>query len=83
MTMTPFDATSLTTTVGGIDITIETGKYARQASGAVTITSGNTTVLVTAVTQPLAIDRGFFPAHLQLPGNGVCRRSRTGQLLPS
>ena len=56
----PFDATSLTTRVGDIDITIETGKFARQASGAVTIKSGGTEILVTATTQPLEIDRGFF-----------------------
>ncbi|WP_207262473.1 polyribonucleotide nucleotidyltransferase [Desulfovibrio sp. Huiquan2017] len=61
MTMIPFSATSVTAKVGDLDITIETGKYARQASGAVTISSGDTTVLVTAVTQPLAEDRGFFP----------------------
>ncbi|WP_319542863.1 polyribonucleotide nucleotidyltransferase [uncultured Pseudodesulfovibrio sp.] len=89
MTMIPFDATSLTTTVGGIDITIETGKYARQASGAVTITSGKTTVLVTAVTQPLAIDRGFFPltcnyqemayAAGRVPGNYFRREGRPSE----
>jgi polyribonucleotide nucleotidyltransferase len=59
--MKPFDATSLTTRVGDIDITIESGKFARQASGAVTIKSGGTVILVTATTQPLEIDRGFFP----------------------
>ncbi|MCJ2163168.1 MULTISPECIES: polyribonucleotide nucleotidyltransferase [unclassified Pseudodesulfovibrio] len=89
MTMIPFDATSLTTTVGGIDITIETGKYARQASGAVTISSGNTTVLVTAVTQPLEIDRGFFPltcnyqemayAAGRVPGNYFRREGRPSE----
>ncbi|BCS86796.1 polyribonucleotide nucleotidyltransferase [Pseudodesulfovibrio sediminis] len=89
MTMIPFDATSLSATVGGIDITIETGKYARQASGAVTISSGNTTVLVTAVTQPLAIDRGFFPltcnyqemayAAGRVPGNYFRREGRPSE----
>jgi len=89
MTMIPFDATSMTATVGGIDITIETGKYARQASGAVTITSGKTTVLVTAVTQPLAIDRGFFPltcnyqemayAAGRVPGNYFRREGRPSE----
>ena len=89
MTMIPFDATSLTARVGDIDITIETGKYARQASGAVTISSGNTTVLVTAVTQPLAIDRGFFPltcnyqemayAAGRVPGNYFRREGRPSE----
>jgi polyribonucleotide nucleotidyltransferase len=89
MTMIPFDATSLTTTVAGIDITIETGKYARQASGAVTISSGNTVILVTATTQPLAIDRGFFPltcnyqemayAAGRVPGNYFRREGRPSE----
>ncbi len=87
--MTPFDATSLTATVGGIDITIETGKYARQASGAVTISSGNTVVLVTSTTQPCKIDRGFFPltcnyqemayAAGRVPGNYFRREGRPSE----
>jgi len=89
MTMTPFDATSLTTTVGGIDITIETGKYARQASGAVTISSGNTVILVTSTTQPCTFDRGFFPltcnyqemayAAGRVPGNYFRREGRPSE----
>jgi len=89
MTMIPFDATSVTATVGDLDITIETGKYARQASGAVTISSGSTTVLVTAVTQPLAEDRGFFPltcnyqemayAAGRVPGNYFRREGRPSE----
>ncbi len=89
MTMIPFEATSLTATVGDLDITIETGKYARQASGAVTISSGKTTVLVTAVTQPLEIDRGFFPltcnyqemayAAGRVPGNYFRREGRPSE----
>jgi polyribonucleotide nucleotidyltransferase len=39
----------VTTTVGKHDLIIETGKIARQASGAVTIRYGDTIVLVTAV----------------------------------
>lgn len=89
MTLIPFESTSATATVGGIDITIETGKYARQASGAVTISSGKTTVLVTAVTQPLEIDRGFFPltcnyqemayAAGRVPGNYFRREGRPSE----
>ena len=89
MTMIPFDATSVTAKVGDIDITIESGKYARQASGAVTISSGKTTVLVTAVTQPLAEDRGFFPltcnyqemayAAGRVPGNYFRREGRPSE----
>ena len=89
MTMIPFDATSVTASLGDMDITIETGKYARQASGAVTISSGKTTVLVTAVTQPLEIDRGFFPltcnyqemayAAGRVPGNYFRREGRPSE----
>ncbi|EPR44240.1 Polyribonucleotide nucleotidyltransferase [Desulfovibrio sp. X2] len=57
----PFEKTSLTTTVGGMDITIETGRMANQADGAVWVQSGGTVVLVTACCQALEIDRGFFP----------------------
>jgi len=57
----PFQKTSLTATVGGIDITMETGRLANQADGAVWIQSGGTVVLVTACSQTLEIDRGFFP----------------------
>ncbi|MDK2956734.1 MAG: polyribonucleotide nucleotidyltransferase [Desulfovibrionales bacterium] len=59
--LTPFDKTSLTTQLGGVSITIEAGRMARQANGAVLVQSGGTIVLVTAVTQPLPEDRGFFP----------------------
>ncbi|WP_243547082.1 polyribonucleotide nucleotidyltransferase [Pseudodesulfovibrio tunisiensis] len=57
----PFDATRLTTKVGDLEITLEAGRLANQASGAVWIQSGGTVVLVTATTQKLAEDRGFFP----------------------
>jgi polyribonucleotide nucleotidyltransferase len=85
----PFDSTSLTTRVGDIDITIESGKYARQASGAVTIKSGGTVILVTATTQPLEVDRGFFPltcnyqemayAAGRVPGNYFRREGRPSE----
>ncbi|MFW5837605.1 MAG: polyribonucleotide nucleotidyltransferase [Desulfovibrionaceae bacterium] len=57
----PFDKTSLTTQLGDISINIETGKMANQANGAALVQSGNTVVLVTAVTQTLEYERGFFP----------------------
>ncbi len=59
--MTEYKKASVSCTVGGIDIAIETGQLANQASGAVTVRSGGTVVLVTAVRQPLDIPRGFFP----------------------
>ncbi len=59
--MTEYKKASVSCTIGGIDIAIETGQLANQASGAVTVRSGGTVVLVTAVRQPLDIPRGFFP----------------------
>ncbi len=54
-----------------------------------TISSGNTVILVTAVTQPLAIDRGFFPltcnyqemayAAGRVPGNYFRREGRPSE----
>jgi polyribonucleotide nucleotidyltransferase len=59
--MSKYVPTSVSCSIGGTDITIETGLLANQASGAVTVRSGGTVVLVTAVRQPLDVPRGFFP----------------------
>jgi len=59
--LVPFEKTQLTTHAGGLEISLETGRMAKQASGSVLIQSGGTIVLVTAVSQKLEIDRGFFP----------------------
>lgn len=53
--------TTLTTTIGGAAYTLETGRLANQADGAVTVRCGDTIVLVTVCTQPLEFDKGFFP----------------------
>ena len=42
-------------------ITFETGRIARQASGAVLVTMGETSILVTVVGRKYASDRDFFP----------------------
>ncbi|MCP4599437.1 MAG: polyribonucleotide nucleotidyltransferase [Proteobacteria bacterium] len=47
--------------VGGREITIETGRIAKQASGAVLISLEETVVLVTAVTESQSRDVDFFP----------------------
>ncbi len=53
---------TVTREIGGEPITIETGKIARLADGAVTVTSGNTSVLVTAVSATsLNEGQDFFP----------------------
>ena len=46
---------------GAQTVTLETGEVARQASGAVTISMGETVVLVTVVGQKKEADRDFFP----------------------
>jgi len=53
---------SVTATVGQSPITIETGKLARLADGAVTVRSGDTIVLVTAVSATTVKEgQDFFP----------------------
>lgn len=59
--LVPFEKTRISAQVGALDVVLEHGKMAKQASGAVWIQSGGTVVHVTAVSQTLEIDRGFFP----------------------
>jgi polyribonucleotide nucleotidyltransferase len=47
--------------VGGRLLTLETGKIAKQANGAITARYGDTIVLVTACMAPKANDRDFLP----------------------
>ena len=57
-----FNVTKVERNIGGKLIAIETGKIARQAAGAVTVTCGDTVVLVTAcVAPPRMEDIDFFP----------------------
>lgn len=57
--------TTVTTSVGGKQITIETGRMAKQADGSTLVTCGNNIVLVTAVSkkEPAAVD--FFPLTVE------------------
>jgi polyribonucleotide nucleotidyltransferase len=59
--LVPFEQTRLVTQAGALEISFETGKMAKQASGSVRVQCGGTVVHVTAVNQHLEIDRGFFP----------------------
>jgi len=56
-----FNPTRLETTIDGKTVILETGRLANQADGAVWIQCGGTVVLVTACTQALAEEKGFFP----------------------
>lgn len=60
-----FGAHRLTATVGGKEITFETGRLANQADGSIWIQCGGTVVLVTACTQPTERDLGFFPLTVE------------------
>ncbi len=57
---------SVTTSVAGQQIKIETGRMAKQADGSVLVTSGNNVVLVTVVSskEPKP-DQGFFPLSVE------------------
>lgn len=57
---------TVTTTIAGQQIKIETGRMAKQADGSVLVTSGNNSVLVTAVSSKQAKpDQGFFPLSVE------------------
>ena len=52
--------------IGGRTLSIETGKIARQADGAVVVQYGETIVLVSAVTAPPRVDDiDFFPLSVE------------------
>ena len=63
--MSIFPSTRVTATVGGKEITLETGRMANQAEGSVWIQCGGTVVLVTACSQALEFDKGFFPLTVE------------------
>lgn len=57
---------TVTTTIAGQQIKIETGRLAKQADGSVLVSSGNNMVLVTAVSAKQAKpDQGFFPLSVE------------------
>jgi len=51
--------------IGGRKLTLSTGYFASQASGAVMASYGETVVLGTVVAQPLTNDPGYFPLTLE------------------
>ncbi len=57
--------TTVTTSVGGKQITIETGRLAKQADGSTLVTCGNNMVLVTAVSSKKASPLDFFPLTVE------------------
>src|SRR6266852_2987563 len=63
---TPTQPTRVSAQFGHLPITLETGKLAKLADGAVTITYGETVIVVTAVAET-TIDEGqdFFPLTVE------------------
>ena len=86
--MTMFDVKSVSVEVGGAEISFETGKLARQASGAVVVRSGDTMVLCTATMGNLR-DVDFLPLTVdveerhyavgRIPGSYFRREARAGE----
>ncbi len=60
-----FNPTRLNAFVGGKEIIFEVGRLANQAHGSVWIQCGGTVVLVTACSQTLEQDKGFFPLTVE------------------
>jgi polyribonucleotide nucleotidyltransferase len=53
------------TEIGGKDLTIETGKVAKQAGGAVTVQYGETVILATVVVSDEPRDQDWFPLFVE------------------
>ena len=75
--------------LGGVEFSVETGRVAKQADGAVIIRYGDTVVLVTAVGERERSDRDFFPLTVEyreygyaagrIPGNYFRREGRPSE----
>jgi polyribonucleotide nucleotidyltransferase len=86
--MSMFDVSRVSAEVGGKEISFETGKLARQASGAVVVKSGDTHVLCTATMGNLR-DVDFLPLTVdveekhyaagKVPGSFFRREARAGE----
>src|SRR5574344_1548264 len=63
--MNTFECTRVRAQIGGKEIIFETGRLANQADGAVWIQCEGTVVLVTACSQTLERDMGFFPLTVE------------------
>jgi polyribonucleotide nucleotidyltransferase len=86
--MSMFDVSRVSVDIGGEEISFETGKLARQASGAVVVQSGETMVLSTATMGNLR-DVDFLPLTVdveerhyavgKIPGSYFRREARAGE----
>ncbi len=86
--MSMFDVSRVSVEIGGEEISLETGKLARQAGGAVVVRSGDTMVLSTATVGNLR-DVDFLPLTVdveerhyaagKIPGSFFRREARAGE----
>jgi polyribonucleotide nucleotidyltransferase len=86
--MSMFDVSRVSVEIGGSEISFETGKLARQASGAVVVSAGETMVLCTATVGNLR-DVDFLPLTVdveermyaagKIPGSFFRREGRSGE----
>jgi polyribonucleotide nucleotidyltransferase len=86
--MSRFDVSRVSVDVGGAEISFETGKLAKQASGAVVVRAGDTMVLCTATAGNLR-DVDFLPLTVdveermyaagKIPGSFFKREGRAGE----
>ncbi len=85
-----FDITEKKIEIGASTLSIETGRYARQADGAVMVRYGDTQVLVTAVMSDGIRDMGFLPLSVdyrektyaagKIPGGFFKREGRPSEI---
>lgn len=79
---------TFTTQFGGRELTLDTGKYAKQASGSVVVKYGDTVILVTAQMSDAPIAANFLPLTVEyeerhyaigkIPGSFMRREGRPG-----
>ena len=82
------DPKTVSTTINGQSLSIETGKMAKQAHGSVVVRMGDTMVLVTTTASMRESDRDFFPLFVEyrekffsagkIPGGFFKREGRPG-----
>ncbi|WP_041657811.1 polyribonucleotide nucleotidyltransferase [Marinithermus hydrothermalis] len=75
--------------IGGRELVIETGKYAKQVSGSVWVRYGDTVVMATAQASPEPIEADFLPLTVEfeerhyavgkIPGSFMRREGRPGE----
>lgn len=80
---------TISTSINGVELSIESGRVAKQADGSVLVRCGDTVVLVTAVSARTPTDRDFMPLFVEyreklyaagrIPGGFFKREGRPGE----